>query len=93
MDGAVRPEMMGDGDRTEEQAVAISMQLWRDSHPSRRQAPDPDDDESHDDFMDRCVGEMQDADQELSDNEAAERRQIAWENRAARARLKQTAGM
>jgi hypothetical protein len=43
--------------------------------------------------MDRCVGEIQDADQELSDNEAAERRQIAWENRAARARLKQTAGM
>jgi Patatin phospholipase len=47
---------MGDGDRTEEQAVAIRMQLWRDSYPSRRQAPDPDDDESHDDLKDRCVG-------------------------------------
>jgi hypothetical protein len=68
------------------------MQLWRDSHPSR-QAPDPNDDESRDDYIDRCTDELMSGDEELSESDATEQCQIAWENRAARARLKQTAGI
>src|SRR6516164_4133886 len=57
-------------DRTNEQNVAICLQAWRETHPSAPPPPSgkqvkqdmlPDDDESYEDFMDRC-GEVYDDD-------------------------------
>lgn len=42
-------------------------------------APEPDDDESHDDFIDRCVDEMTDNDDSMDDDDAEEACQLAWD--------------
>lgn len=67
------PEMMGDGKRPNDQAVAACMTMWRDEHggkPPEKQleikgsgdgdmdCTPPADDESHDDFMTRCSESM-----------------------------------
>jgi HK97 family phage prohead protease/HK97 family phage major capsid protein len=47
-------EMMGDGKREQDQAVAACMSMWR----SREKQVEPDDGESFEDFMDRCEEEL-----------------------------------
>ncbi|MFH0298367.1 phage major capsid protein [Bradyrhizobium sp. 31Argb] len=66
------PEMMGDGDRPRDQAVAACMQIWRDKDKSAKQI-EPDDDESHGEFMDRCIDELGDED----------RCQLIWDKRSS----------
>jgi len=62
------PEMMGDGKREQEQAVAICLDIWRSKDKGdllaelRRKQIEPDDGEAFDDFMDRCIDEEGDAD-------------------------------
>jgi HK97 family phage prohead protease/HK97 family phage major capsid protein len=51
---------------------------------TKQDAPDPDEDESHSEFMDRCINEMTSEDDSLDESDAEEACQIAWEeNRAA----------
>ena len=47
-------------------------------------APDPDDGESHDDFIDRCVDEMTDNDDTLDEDDAEEACQLAWDENSDR---------
>jgi HK97 family phage prohead protease len=47
------------------------------NHLVRAAAPDPDPDESHDDFIERCEDEMSDSD--MDDDEIEEACQLAWE--------------
>ena len=52
-------------------------------------APEPDDDESQADYIDRCTDELTSANDELDDDAAEEACQMAWDNRtAARAAIK-----
>src|SRR4030095_13748595 len=53
------PEMMGDGKREQEQAVAACMQMWRDKDKSARayDCPPPEIDEDYEDYMARCQEE------------------------------------
>jgi HK97 family phage prohead protease/HK97 family phage major capsid protein len=88
--GRCVPEMMGQNGgtkRPQEQAVAACMTMWTDAHKSNDKqmddVPDPDDDESHQDFMDRCMDEMTSDDPDLDEDDAAEQCQMSWENRAA----------
>jgi HK97 family phage prohead protease len=77
------PEMIGTGadKRPQEQAVAICMDIWRNTDKSAKQDevgdtdPDlqPDDDEEYDDWMDRCTDQIDDEDQ----------CQLIWDNRSA----------
>jgi HK97 family phage prohead protease len=80
------PEMMGDGKRPQEQAVAACLSMWRAEHGGEppKKAKDngddnvdpPDDDETYEEFMDRCTDD-------LDEDEC----QVMWtdyqENRAA----------
>jgi HK97 family phage prohead protease/HK97 family phage major capsid protein len=92
--GRCVPEMMGENGgakRPQEQAVAACAQMWRDAHPGAKQIddldpPDPDDDEDRDDFMERCVEELINGNDEIDEDDAVEACQIAWEDsRSARA--------
>jgi HK97 family phage prohead protease len=81
------PDMMGqDGGtkRPQEQAVAACLQMWRDKNKElqTKQVDPPDDDESQEDFLDRCMDELSDDDPEMSDDDAQEACQIMWENRS-----------
>ena len=83
--GRCVPEMMGqDGGtkRPQEQAVAACMTMWRDKDKKslKKDGDDdidiePEDDESYDDFMDRCMEATDDDDFTC---------QIAWDNKAAK---------
>jgi len=90
------PEMMGESggtQRPQEQAVAACMQMWRDAHrggdapgKGRKQdfadenVPEPDDDESEEDFVDRCVEELTDSGDHEDEDDAEEACRIAWED-------------
>ncbi|MHC2396489.1 HK97 family phage prohead protease/HK97 family phage major capsid protein [Bradyrhizobium barranii subsp. barranii] len=65
------PDMMGDGKRENDQAVAACLNIWRNKDKSAKQL-EPEEDESRADFIDRCVDE-------LGDEDACE---LIWENRA-----------
>lgn len=82
------PEMMGDGKREQDQAVAACMTMWRDKDKQYGDldVPDPDDDEGRDDFIDRCVEEVLDDNDEASRLDATEACELAWEERSMRAR-------
>ena len=57
------PEMLQDGSRDQDQAVAICYQIWRDKDKTmdtHRQLPDPDDYDDEDEFMEDCVDELGD---------------------------------
>jgi HK97 family phage prohead protease/HK97 family phage major capsid protein len=99
------PEMMGESGgtkRPQDQATAACITMWNDAHPGgkagalalrQRQGdldtPDPDDDESQDDFVDRCVDELMDDDDSVDEDDAREACQIAWEDaRAAKKQLR-----
>jgi HK97 family phage major capsid protein/HK97 family phage prohead protease len=75
--GRCMHEAYGDNappDRTQDQAVAMCMQAWRDGNKSIvKQCSPPEDGESFEDFMDRCTDEM--------DEDAC---QMMWDNRAAK---------
>lgn len=76
------PEMIGTGDdkRPQDQAVAACMQIWRDKEKQwgddAADVPEPDDDESREDFMDRCTGELEDLDEDRAEELCA----MAWED-------------
>lgn len=82
------PEMMGDGKRPKEQAVAACLTIWRDEHDkdftdfSDIDLPWPDDNESRDDFLDRCVAEVR-ADNDIDDDKAEDACALAWSERRA----------
>src|SRR5262245_15896224 len=89
------PEMMGDGKREQEQAVAACMTIWRDKDKQYGDldVPYPDDDESRDDFLDRCVMQVLDDDDSFaSENDALEACELAWEERGARASARKSNG-
>src|ERR1700746_420578 len=72
--GRCVPEMIGTGKdkRPQEQAVAICMDIWRQEHGKAKQCEPPDDDESYEDFMDRCTDEVgEDSCQTMWDNKSA----------------------
>jgi HK97 family phage prohead protease/HK97 family phage major capsid protein len=48
-----------------------------------KQTPEPDDGESHGDFIDRCVNEMLDEDDSLNEGDAEDACQISWEESRA----------
>lgn len=87
------PEMMGDGKRDQEQAVAICLDIWRQEHggskPSDKalklrqngDVPEPEDDESREDFLDRCVEQLSDSD--VDEDEAQDACVMAWEDKKA----------
>jgi HK97 family phage prohead protease len=74
------PEMIGTGEdkRPQDQAVAICSDIWNGKGLRQlRQAPEPEDGEGEDDFMERCTSSMQD--DGLSDDDAQTLCEIAWE--------------
>jgi HK97 family phage major capsid protein/HK97 family phage prohead protease len=67
------PEMMGDGKRDQDQAVAICLDIWRDKALKEPPAfADPDPDETYDEFMERCL--------ETEGEDAREFCEVAWED-------------
>lgn len=46
---------------------------------AKQYAPDPDDGESHDDFIDRCVDEVMDDNDSMDEDQATEACQLAWD--------------
>jgi HK97 family phage prohead protease/HK97 family phage major capsid protein len=91
--GRCMHEAFGDdapADRTQEQAVAMCMQAWRDKEKQYDDfdddvdVPEPDDEEGHSDFMDRCVDELANGDAMMDEDEATDACQMAWENRGAK---------
>src|SRR5215831_17443980 len=85
------PEMMGDGKRPQEQAVAACMTMWRDAKNDGKQLdiddpsiPDPDDDETADDFLERCTSEVLDDNPDLDEDEVIEACQMKYDERAQR---------
>jgi HK97 family phage prohead protease/HK97 family phage major capsid protein len=77
------PEMIGTGPdkRPQEQAVAACLSIWRGARNAHKitAVPDPDDDESHDDYIDRCVDRMTGDDDTLDEADAEEECELAWE--------------
>jgi HK97 family phage prohead protease len=75
-------------DRDNEQNVAICLDAWRskDKGLQAKQIDPPDDDESHEDFLDRCMDQLSDDDPEMSDDDAQEACQVMWEDRSASAK-------
>ena len=72
------PDMMGDGKREQDQAVAACMTMWREKDKaagaSKTKQIEPEDDEEFEDWMDRC-----------SENEDEEECRLIWaESRAAK---------
>jgi HK97 family phage major capsid protein/HK97 family phage prohead protease len=93
--GRCVPDMIGSGDnkRPQEQAVAACLDIWRNKDKSSvssitKQAPDPDPDESHSEFLDRCTSEL--TDEGMDDGDAEDACQIAWDERGARAVVQKT---
>ena len=104
------PDMIGDGKREKEQAVAACLQMWRDEKEggkgppkdksaaevqriiklwckllaTKQDAPEPDEDEDYQSFMERCTDAL--ADEDMDDDEAEEACNMVWENRAAKKR-------
>src|ERR1700756_4718566 len=83
-------EVSQNSDRTNEQNVAICLGAWRDAHPGSappprqlKQAgddldvPEPDDDESQNDFMDRCVDQLLSDNDDLEEDDAIDACQMA----------------
>ena len=50
---------------------------------AKQDAPDPEEDELHSEFMDRCISEMTSDDENLDESDAEEACQIAWEESRA----------
>jgi HK97 family phage prohead protease len=81
------PDMIGTGKdkRPQEQAVAICLDIFRNKDKKTiKQIDPPDDDESHEDFLDRCMDQLSDDDPETSDDDAQEACQVMWEDRSAK---------
>jgi HK97 family phage prohead protease len=84
------PEMMGENGGTKrprEQAVAACLSIWREAHPRSKglspedfeDIPDPNDDESEEDFIERCVEALQNEDPDLDDDKAAQICQLQYD--------------
>lgn len=82
-------EVYGDDapeDRTQEQAVAICHQYWRDKDKKSiaKQVDPPEDGESREEFLDRCTVQLLDDDPDLDEDDARDRCDQVWdEERAA----------
>jgi HK97 family phage prohead protease len=73
------PEMMGDGKRDQDQAVAICLDIWRNKDKALK-AVSPDDYDNRNDFMQDCVSET-------GDEDACA---LAWDERKAPAVVRKT---
>ena len=81
------PEMVGDDKRPKDQAVAACSTIWSEAHGkqfSDLDVPYPDDDEGQEEFIDRCVEEVLDENEEASRTDAEEACAISWEERGTR---------
>jgi HK97 family phage prohead protease len=72
------PEMMGDGKREQDQAVAACMSIWRDKDKAAI-TPTPQKDEPFKDFMDRCVADCMKQDPTANEDYIHDRCSIVWE--------------
>src|ERR1700704_2427036 len=78
------PDLMGDGKRDQDQAVAACMSIWREEHGGEKpkalakQLPDPEDDELEEDYIDRCMDQMIE-DEAMSEAEARDACELNWE--------------
>jgi HK97 family phage prohead protease len=92
------PDMMGDGKREQEQAVAACLSIWREAHPgsapppkesapviAKQDVPEPEDDEDHDEFINRCASEIMDDNPDLDEDDAVESCETQWEDYSSRA--------
>ena len=84
------PDMIGTGPdkRPQDQAVAACLNIWREAKKAAKDlsddAPEVDDDESHEDYIDRCVDELTSGDDGADEDEAEDACQLAWEDRGAK---------
>jgi HK97 family phage prohead protease/HK97 family phage major capsid protein len=85
------PEMMGDGKREQDQAVAACMDIWRNKDNGggttkqfEDAAPEPEDDESYEDFLDRCTDELLDNNPDADDADLEAACDLRWQERRAR---------
>ena len=92
--GRCVPEMMGQNGgtkRPQDQAVAACMTIWRDRDNKadgllhqisallrKADVPEPEDGESHDDFIERCTDEL--ADTDMNDDDAEYACQLSWDD-------------
>ena len=58
--------------------------------PNKQDPPEPEDEESQDDFMERCVDELMSDDDSLEEDDAQDQCQMAWDDRAAPANMHRT---
>ena len=65
----------------EQDPVTKSMHAKQDDGP---EVPDPDDDETENDFMERCVDQMMIGDDGANEDDAMDACQMAWDDRAAK---------
>src|SRR6516162_11847882 len=81
--GRCVPEMMS-GDREQDQAVAACLQMWRDKSAVKRDLTDdidpPDDDESKNDFMDRCMEEVMSNNEDADEGDVNDACEVMWED-------------
>jgi len=90
--GRCVPEMMGDGKREQDQAVAACLSIWREKDKGAakldarvKQVDPPDDDEAEEEFIDRCVEQIT-QDEDIDEDEAEDRCRLMWDERAMRLR-------
>jgi len=76
------PEMKkSDPSRSNDQCVAICLDIWKNKDKALRQAPPVDPGESHGDYIDRCVQEVLDENEDMDESEAEDICQTEWESR------------
>lgn len=73
------PDLMGDGKREQDQAVAACMSIWREREKNVKWYPEPEQDEQEEDFIDRCVEELVD-EEEFDEDNAQQICQVQWED-------------
>ena len=88
--GRCVPDLMGDNKRPKDQAVAACLQIWRDEKEggggppkkmlTKQDAPEPEDDEDRDDYIDRCTAELLDEDEDRDEDEVYEVCASAYED-------------
>lgn len=70
-------------DRTQEQAVAICMNYWREAHGgknTKQDAPSVEPDEDEEEYLDRCLDEMTDENPDMTEEEIMAECQVAWDD-------------
>lgn len=85
-------------DRTQEQAVAICMNYWREAHGgakavTKQDAPSVDPEEDENDYLDRCLEEMTDDNPDMTETEIMTECQAAWDDYEENRSVKQQPGI